>query len=87
MKKKTIKETKARYLVITSEKINNEWIETNKTEKTLIANKAFWIDCHKVDYSSEHKIVLDSKKEFMLEYYSQSPNKNKRINYTIIEFI
>lgn len=85
--KKAEKETRARYLVVTSEKINNEWIETNREEKTLIANKCFWMDCHKVDYSSEHKIILDSKKEFMLEYYSQSPDKTKRINYTFIELI
>ena len=86
MKKKEA-EKRARYKVVTSEEIDNVWKDTKTEERVLIANKSFWIDCHKYDFSSKHSIVLSSSGKYMLEYRSFSPDGKKCMTYTIIDFI
>lgn len=79
------REQKALYKVTYFIKKNNQWIENKINEQTLYANKSFWADAHKYDYSSYHKLELIQNK-YMKNYISISPDGTEKIEYELINF-
>lgn len=81
-----MREQKALYKVTYYIKKNNQWIINKTNEQILNSNKIFWIDAHKYDFSSYHKIELLQNK-YMKNYISISPDATQKIEYELIKFL
>lgn len=78
-------EQKARYKATYFIKKNNQWIANKINEQTLNAHRSFWVDAHKYDFSSYHKLELIQNK-YMKKYISISPDGTEKIEYELINF-